>query len=200
MHPRARATILCIACTVLSACSINKYHIGAEIPAWDDTAAPNNLSETLKRLGPPLRISSLPNGYVLAWEHWEIDERSLGLSLKAVGADLLSIDWGKAKTDGEFLVITFDSNHRVVDSQYSDWQTDVSGGQGIQALVSIVSVVDVDDLTVALPYHDWGGSMLAPLPVSLNRNQDLSSGSSGIEQRGTPTAVGQHSLEMGSGN
>ena len=64
----------------------------------------------------------------------------------------------------------------------------------------VVDVVDVDDLTERLPYHRWGATALEPPPVGLNREQNMNQGANGLQQRGTPTAVGQHSLQMGRGD
>ena len=57
-------------------------------------------------------------------------------------------------------------------------------------------VVDVDDLLNIMPQHQWGAASLAELPVTLNADNRPDLGQNGIEQRGTPTAVGQRSLEM----
>jgi hypothetical protein len=49
-------------------------------------------------------------------------------------------------------------------------------------------------LTAAAPQHQWGRSLLHPLPHTLNAANDLDTGLHGLEQRGTPTAVGQRTL------
>ncbi len=182
---------------MLSGCSLNNYQIGADLEPWRDKPQGADLATVLAELGPPLRISSLPGGYVMGWEEWYIVERKLGLSLGYVGADFLSIDWGRASTEGNFLLLTFDRDHRVVDSRFENWNADAGGGQGIQALVSVISVVDVDDLNHPLPQHRWGGFALEQLPVTLNRDNRLGTGENGIQQRGTPDGIGQHTLEIG---
>jgi hypothetical protein len=47
-----------------------------------------------------------------------------------------------------------------------------------------------------LPQHKWGSSLLQELPGTLNMGSNPGSGQSGLQQRGTPTAIGQQSLEM----
>jgi len=74
----------------------------------------------------------------------------------------------------------------------------VGEGQGIQPLISLVSLTDVDDLVDYLPNNDWGASLLRPIPKTINSNSDPNSGQSGIQRRGTPTGTGQQSLEMNS--
>ncbi len=192
---------LLAAILVLQACSINRYQLGEPLAAWEsDQARGTSLDAALAQLGPPLHISAQAQGYLLAWEYWEINEEKLGLSLRALGADFLSVDFGDAETRGEFLVLSFDREHRVVDSRFQRWRADAGSGQGVQALVSVISVVDVDDLTHRLLQHRWGAFNLAPLAVGLNRQQDLSTGENGLQRRGTPTRAGQHSTQMGRGD
>jgi hypothetical protein len=63
-------------------------------------------------------------------------------------------------------------------------------------MFGFVSVVDADDLTKPLPQHEWGGTLLQSLPRTLNINSNLDSGQNGLQQRGTPTAAGQHALQI----
>ena len=183
----------------LMGCSINTYKIGADKIDPKDVLEPNEthtLTEALARLGPPYRLSATPNGFVLAWEYWHIQQDKLGISLRPIGGDFLSINWGNARTRGEFLVLYFDRNHDLVDRGYGRWDSDAGGGQGIQPLFNVVDVVDVDDLIQPMPHHLWGGFMLSELPVALNTKNHLDTGQNGIQQRGTTANVGQHTLEM----
>ena len=150
----------------------------------------------LKQLGPPLRVSATPVGYVLAWEHWDIKERKVGFSLGFAGADLLSIDWGKARAKGEFLLLGFNHEHELTDASFTEWDNETGGGKAIQPLGSLVSVVDVDDLLESMPHHRWGASSLDSLPETLNAQSEPDTGQNGLEQRGTPTLVGQRSLAL----
>ena len=197
MPLRLFALLLC-SYSLLSGCSRWTYDIGHELSPDEVPLVADQLviGDVLARLGPPHRMSALPNGYVLAYEYWYITEDKVGLSLSAAGADLLSIDWGSARTRGEFLLLSFNRDHELVDSTFEEWDRDAGGGRGIQPLVSVVSVVDVDDLTNPMPQHRWGGFSLEELPVTLNADNHLDSGQSGLEQRGTPVNIGQRSLEM----
>ena len=183
---------------LLAACSQYYYDLGdplspAQVP---DLEAQLVLGDVLSRLGPPQRISATTSGYVLAWEHWDISETKLGFSLGFAGADVLSVDWGKARAKGEFLLLGFNHDHQLTDATFTEWDKDAGGGQAIQPLGGLVSVVDVDDLLNRMPQHRWGAASLDELPVTLNADNRPDMGQNGIEQRGTPTAVGQRSLEM----
>ena len=182
----------------LSGCTQWRYDLGTHLTSADrpDVEQGVSLTQVLAQLGPPQRLSALSNGYVLAWEHWQVDENTFGLSLGAMGADFLSLDMGKAHIRGEFLLLTFNRHHQLTSSTFSHWSGEAGGGQGIQPLLSLVSTVDVDDLVERLPHHRWGATLLKPMPETLNTGSHPDTGQTGIQQRGTPTGAGQQSLEM----
>jgi len=185
-----------LTCCLLSACTQWHYDLGAPL---DNVALPpenTSLAEALQLLGPPLRMSATDHGFVLAWEHWNIREQSLGFSLGAMGADFLSADWGDMRVKGDFLLLTFNEHRLLTSATRSTWDNDGGGGQSIQPFFNFVSVVDADDLTESMPQHHWGSYLLQSLPGTLNESSSLDSGRGGLQQRGTPSAVGQQSLRM----
>lgn len=194
-RPDLRALGAVILVLLLSGCTQWRYELGSRLPAETLPASASSLGDVLTRLGPPQRLSALGNGYVLAWEFWQIREDTIGLSLGAMGADLLSVDWGKAHMHGEFLLVTFDRQHRVTSSSFARWSNDAGGGQAIQPMLGLVSLVDVEDMLADMPQHQWGGSLLSPLPEAVNSHSRPDTGQSGIQRRGTPTGSGQQSLE-----
>ena len=131
----------------------------------------------------------------MAWEYWQISERSFGISLGAAGAEFLSADWGTSRAKGFFLMLDFDHDHELIGASWAEWDKDAGGGRGVQPLFGFVSVVDVDDLTGRMPQHVWGANAMRQTPVTLNDRSNMDSGQGGLEQRGTPRAVGQHALE-----
>jgi len=201
MNPKAanrlRYAGLLAALWLLTACSQWRYDLGMPLPksGVPEVEQHAGLSEALIALGPPQRISATRDGYVLAWEHWHIKENTLGLSLGLMGADLFSIDWGQMHAKGEFLLLTFNRQHQLTASARSEWDNH-GGGQAVQPFLGLISVVDVGDLTGKMTQHRWGGSLLKPLPRALNNDSSPETGQNGVEQRGTPTAIGQRSLEM----
>ncbi len=183
----------------LAGCSIITYQFGAEKVSPEDVpdaGQSRGLTDVLAELGPPNRLSATPDGYVLAWESWYIRRTKVGLSLSPIGIDLFSMDWGDALMQGDFLLLHFSRDHKLVASGYGSSESNAGEGQGVQPLFGIVDVADVDDLTGPMPHHHWGGFMLNRLPVTLNVDNHMDTGQNGIQQRGTPPAVGQHSLEM----
>jgi hypothetical protein len=190
--------LLCGLLLLLQGCNQWRYDIGQPLAGVrpPDADRQTQLRDVLLQLGPPQRLSRTANGYVMAWEHWLIREDSLGFSLGFLGADLLSVDWGDARVSGEFLLLSFDREHRLVSSDFASWDGNAGGGAAVQPVFGVVSVVDVDDLTERMPQHDWGRGNLLRLPEAINAPWAPDLGSGGIEQRGTPTGVGQRSLEM----
>jgi hypothetical protein len=171
--------------------------MGAPIASSDLPAQRASLNEVLQLLGPPMRMSASDTGFIMAWEHWDIRENSLGITLGALGADFFSADWGEMRIKGEFLLVTFDHQHLLTSATYTDWDNDGGGGQAIQPFFSFVSVVDVEDLIDPMPQHDWGNLLLqSDLPSALNSGSNSDTGQRGLQQRATPKAIGQQSLEM----
>jgi hypothetical protein len=184
------------ACWLLTACSQWRHELGAPLPIVELPQQDSSLSQALDLLGPPQRMSATDSGFVLAWEHWHIQEDTLGVSLGALGADFLTADWGEMRVRGEFLLLSFDRQHKLTSATRSHWDNYGGGGKAIQPFLGFISVVDAGDLTEPMPQHRWGGSLLQRLPWTLNNASNPASGQSGLEQRGTPTAIGQQSLEM----
>jgi len=183
-------------CALSTACSQWRYDLGTPLTASDLPQPNMPLAQALDLLGPPQRMSATDSGFVLAWEHWHIREDAIGLSLGALGADFLSADWGEMRVKGEFLLLTFNRQHLVTSAARSHWDNYGGGGKAIQPFLGFVSVVDAGDLIGPLPQHKWGSSLLQQLPDTLNMVSNPGSGQSGLQQRGTPTAIGQQSLEM----
>jgi hypothetical protein len=185
-------------CLLMNACSYYSYDLGDRLSRTHIPEPSEQLDRKhiLAHLGPPQRISATATGYVMAWEHWDISETKIGFSLGAAGAELMSVDFGNARVQGEFLLLGFDDKHQLTDSAFTKWDNDAGGGRSILPFASVVSVVDVDDLLEDMPQHEWGAASLAELPVTLNTDSRPDLGQNGIEQRGTPTAVGQRTLEM----
>jgi hypothetical protein len=198
MKPKyARLLCAILAGWLLTGCTQWRYDLGTPLEGREFTQQNLSLKEALDLLGPPLRMSATDNGFVLAWEHWHIREDSVGVSLGALGADFLSADWGEMRVRGEFLLMTFDRQHLMTSATHSDWDNYGGGGKAIQPFFGFISVVDAGDLTDPLPQHFWGSTLLQRrLATALNNGSNPDTGQNGIQQRGTPTAAGQQSLNM----
>ncbi len=174
-----------------------EYELGERIEEVRVPEPGNGITvvEVMAEFGPPLRMSRDAGGYTMAWEYWEIDDYRIGFGLGFAGADFLNIDWGRARVEGDFMLLGFDRDHRLISASFEKWNRKAGGGQGVQAFVSAVGVVEIDDLLEELSQHDWGAQSLRRMPTTLNQQNRMDSGDAGLEQRGSSTWVGQHSLE-----
>jgi hypothetical protein len=193
------ALLLAAALGLSGGCSQMFYNLGEPVSeqAIDNTAPGLTLTQVLQELGPPHRFSSMPDGYVMAWEYWQISEQAVGISLGSLGVDIFSIDFGEANVAGQFLLLSFTREHRLSGQSYSSWQDQIGSGKALQPSFGVVALIDVADLRKPLPQHSWGEQLMLPLPSSLNTANSPDSGQAAIEQRGTPTGAGQRSLEFG---
>ena len=190
--------VLLLLCTVLGGCSQLHYQLGPPLADASEALAGDigHVGQALVEFGPPQRVAAIADGYVLAWEHWRISETALGVSLGPLGFDAFSIDWGRAQLAGDFLLMRFDRTHRATNYSFSRWDENAGSGSALQPSLGIVDVVDVGDLLTPMSQHRWGGTWLQTLPQLLNSANSPDSGASALEQRGTPVAVGQRSLEQ----
>lgn len=199
-----RPALVLLSALLIGGCTQWRYDMGEPIAALDNNSSqgglaatiPNmSLAQVLDLLGPPHHVSAADTGFAMAWEHWHIREDSIGVSLGAMGADFLTFDWGRMHAKGEFVLLTFNDEHQLTAMSRSQWDGPAGGGMAVQPFVSVVSVVDSDDLRDPLPQHNWGAGLLQQLPRGLNRASNSDEGRNGLQQRGTPAAVGQHTLD-----
>lgn len=198
MASKVVRTLLVLGLLALSsACTVWDYELGLPLAGAETVAASGTpLKDILERLGPPLRVSALDGGFVLGWEYWQVRDSSLGFSLGAAGADILSVDVGAVLIAGEFLVLSFDTGRRLTGGSFARWDSSAGSGAALQPLVGLATLTDVDDLVETLPQHEWGAAWLRRLPEALNTPSRPDMGESGIQQRGTPRGIGQQTLEM----
>lgn len=150
----------------------------------------------LDELGPPAYISSLSDGFAFQYETLQIDELQFGLSADIDFFRWFKLAYGNAEVERDVHVFIFNKEGYV--QAYGNKQIKDDAGKGIsyQFIVKVAQVVDTKYLEQPFAQHNWGFSLLKPLPVGMNREQSLDSGAHGLEQRGTPTAVGQRTLEL----
>ncbi len=163
------------------------------------------LGEVLTALGPPTQMSALGHDLVFLYEYVDVRENQIGLSLNFNWLGMPQFNWlklfkltlGRARVDRQVAQLIFDE-HGVLRSQRFDARADdLGGGWGLQFLVAAVRVVDTGELEVQPYQHKWGAQLLeGRLPVMLNAQYSLRTGRSGVEQLGTGSGAGQHTLEQ----
>jgi hypothetical protein len=124
-------------------------------------------------------------------------ERQLGISFGEVyDVELFKLTFGRATMTQRYFVVVFDDNAQVRTAGVYETKEKVGGSFILQVVFTVVSTTDMSYLTVAPVQQDWGLALVRTLPEGLNPSGDFASAQAGVEVRGAPTAVGQHSLEM----
>jgi len=155
-----------------------------------------SVGRIIEQLGPPTHLSALPGGMVMVYEYVDVTEHQLGISLDVVALDWFKVALGNGSANREALVLVVDDSGLLRTKEFSRWKEDVGKGVGFQFFFQVVPTVDTRHLTGGAEQLGWGRELLRSLPVTLNAAQSLDSGIHGVEMRGSPTSVGQRTLEM----
>lgn len=156
-----------------------------------------DVARVLEVLGPPQKLSALPQGYAFLYQFSIVDEQQIGLSSDQPVLRWLKFSLAEADARIKTAVFRFDDHDQLVAATNAVNRSDLGEEQSIMFALAMSAIVDSDDLG-----HDrwspnlWGASLLQPTAKSLNAQSDLDSGSIGFEQRGTPTRVGERTLEL----
>lgn len=152
--------------------------------------------EILDELGPPAYISSVADGFAFQYETLQIDEQQFGISANIDIFRWFKLAYGRASVKSEVHTFVFNNNGYVQAYGKQHIKDDAGKGISYQFIVKFTQVVDTSYLEKPSAQNNWGFALLQPLPVALNREQSMDSGTHGLEQRGTPMAVGQRTLEI----
>jgi len=172
---------------LISSCT--RIHISndKEIDAASTRTIQHNTpyADVLAALGPPAKVTALPSGFAFLYESTQVLQRGIALSVYFIRA---SVTKGDRVLDA--YVVVFDEHGLVVGHE----QITKSVPLSLSFAVTIPTGGPPRELTASAPQHHWGMSMLNPLPQTLNAPNDIDAGMHGLEQRGTPMAVGQRAL------
>lgn len=201
---RSPLSALCLPvlmCFLLSGCTVLTRDIGSAVdPSGIRFAEGETHYRTvLHQLGPPAKVSSLAGGLAFLYEHVLTNEKQIGVSLKKL--DVAVIRWLKFSTargraDRQDLLLVFDEKGILRNQRFKDYDESLGSGSSIQFKFAVETLVDSSFLEDSIGPNQWGTSLLRPLPQTLNVRQSLETGDCGLEQAGTPTSVGQHTLEL----
>jgi len=190
---------------VTGACSVLDLEIDApsHAPGEDFHEGSTDYHTVLAAYGPPSSVSALNGGVAFLYEHLAIRENQFGFSLDSerLGVDYKLLDWtkfayGKAYADREALLLIFDADGVLTTERFVSWRDDLGTGFAVQMLVEVAEIVDTSSVKEHWNANDWGGALLRSPPEVLNSGQSLDLGQAGLELRGAPDGVGQHTLEM----
>mgnify|MGYP001812267877 FL=1 len=191
-------TLLIVLLVMLGGCTLINKNIDKPLDSFSAelTNSETHYYKILDELGPPAYISSLPVGFAFQYEALSIDEQQLGLSTDMDFIRWFKLAYGKATVKRDVHTFIFNSEGYVQAYGNRRLQENVGRGLSLQFIVKVAPIVDTKYLEKPYSQHNWGFSLLQPLSMGLNRKQSLDSGNYGLEQRGTPTEVGQRTLEF----
>jgi hypothetical protein len=164
-------------------------------PTADLEEGVTRVSDVVDLLGPPARMSALPDGLAMLYEYIDASERQLGINLELIGLDWFKLAFGRGAADRQALLLVFDQDGTLRAREYKAWHENIGRGLGFQIFFVAMPTVDSKHLWESPEQFTWGRQALDPLTVALNVGSSVTSGSHGIEMRGTPDSVGQRTLE-----
>ena len=191
------ALLLFAALSVGSGCTVLNRQAGEPIPPGlpELQAGTATTAEVLRVLGPPSRMSPVPGGVAMLYEYIDATEKQFGINLEFIGLDWFKATIGRGTAEQQALLLVFDDQGVLRARDYQAWTEKVGSGFGFQLFFVAMPTVDMKHLWEAPEQFAWGRGALEPLAVTLNAEQSVTSGTHGIEMRGTPSSVGQRTLE-----
>ena len=145
----------------------------------------------------PSRLSATPGGFAFIYEALKINEKKLGLNGPGEILQFLKMSFAGTALERHSYLLHFNADGMLIAAGLLEATEDLGTAGSVQAIISVQQLVDTsafeDD---ALDASHWGSDLLDPLPVMLNNAQNLNTGAAGLEQSGTTTKIGQHTLEM----
>ena len=186
-------------CLSLSGCTLvrKKMNTEAEFPQEPYVVGQTTRAEVLAELGPPLKMTVLPEGYAFMYEGLDTQELQLGFSLPIPYINLFKFVSAQADYDHHVMVYQFDRAHTLVAAAVDDTHFDLGNSMAVQPVFTIQTLFDTSEVeNDIIHFTEWPAYCLLPLPETLNRHNTLNVGVAGIEQRGTSPQVGQRTLEL----
>jgi hypothetical protein len=156
----------------------------------------SRVEDVVLRMGPPNQASRLSPGFVFLYEYSAIREVQLGFSVNVPLLRYFKFVRAWNNLEQQALVFTFDDQGVLRSAGAGHWKESLGGGSAAQPVFVAISLSDVSRILRPADAHDWGESLLKPLPVGLNSAQSLRSGEHGVQQRIAPARAGQQTLEM----
>jgi hypothetical protein len=158
-----------------------------------------HFGQVLNQMGPPHKISALPAGFVFLYEYFAPSERLVGGKIPIEEFEKYNpfkMDVGRGLARRQTLLFFFNQEGRLLQRHQVKEKEALGKGLRLSFLTSYGNLIDTSYIGHGTGPNQWGVSLLKPLKKALNRQQDLDTGLSGVEQIGTPAKMGQRSLEF----
>ncbi len=196
--PRLEVRVFYLAWILLATgCSHLTSDVGPSLPPTSGiVTGKSTLGEVITTVGVPSQISASSGGFVFLYEHNEVVENQIGISIDFPVLRWLKFVYASSGLQHEAWVMTFDTNDVLQAWGKEDWKKPLGTGTAAQILITVSSLVDSTAVRRPASQHRWGEMWLNSLPQVLNTSQSPQDGRFGLEQRLAPTFIGQHTMEM----
>lgn len=193
-----RAPGVVLLAAILCGCSVITDDVGQPLRVEEDQLfSVLDYHDVLSLFGPPHQLSVGRAGMVFLYEEIDVNEQQIGINLSVKKATLFKAVMARGMADRRLLLVSFDGGGQTQAIRYQERDDAAASGAALQLIFEVAGVVDDDDLSLPPSIHRWGFELLeADLPMALNRQQRLDNGQHGLQQKATPLAVGQQTLEL----
>ena len=201
MRSRLRQAAVLLLPVVLSACTFIEKDIGRSFKRDAQTLLASGeqltVDEVLSDLGPPHQMLALADGYAFLYQRFDVKERQLGVSSDAPVLRWFKVSLADADSSSQSLVARFDASDQLVAASVVTQKEDLGESGSVMFALSFRSLVDASDLDSDVwGPGNWGQYLLQEPKVLLNVQSSPDTGEATLEQRGTPTNVGQRTMEF----
>lgn len=185
---------------LLSGCSSLSKKVGLDFTVDDlpeFAEQKTHYHEVLDALGPPTRLTATAGGFAFLYERIQIFELQAGVGGREGWLQLIKLSLANSRLHRDGLLLHFNEEGVLMSHALNSSDESLGAAGAIQPILSLQQLVDTksyeDDAVEPLW---WGGTLLKSGADALNTAQNLTTGMSGVEQSGTTTKAGQHTLEM----
>lgn len=187
------------AIALVGGCASLTHDIGQplDLGAPESYSAGTHYSEVLDRLGPPTKLSALPEGMVFLYERIELSERQYGLILPGEIGRWIKAVFASADADVDVMLFVFGRNGELIGADTEEWRADAGGGISMTLVVSAGSLTNTEQYDASGTRSlGWGKGLLLTSFRALNRSSSLETGANGVQLTTSPDGIGQHTLEL----
>jgi hypothetical protein len=183
----------------MSGCAHLEHDVGAFLAAdsIDSFSEGSHYGEVLRRLGPPTKMTALPDGMAFLYEHVRLSERQYGLILPGEIGKWIKAVYASATADVDATLFLFDKHGILLSAAAQSWSADAGAGMSMTLILSAGSFTDTEHYEASAARSlDWGKALTMPILVSLNSRHNLESGANGLQLTTNSKGIGQHTLEL----
>lgn len=200
MRNRLLAALALLVFAALPGCTFIEKDIGhsfkRDAQAMLDFGKSLDVDDVLASLGPPHQLLGLQDGYAFLYQKFDVRERQLGISSDAPVLRWFKLSLADAGSSSQTLVARFDRDDQLTAGSLVSSKEELGEAGSIMFALSFVSQVDSTSLDSDLwGPGKWGKFLLQEPNILLNAQSSPDTGESALDQRRTPTDVGQRTME-----